>query len=297
MSGISVVVVAYNSAEDLAAWVGGIGHDIEVIVVDNASSDQSARIGDASGATVLRRERNEGWTRGSNIGAGAARGEVLVFVNPDAHVTDAAIRELAERVRRSGGSTAVAPRFLDGAGRPQHFYFRFPTPITGAFLYVNTGQRIDALLGRPVVRRMLYGETGEPIERVDYVGAACLAVDARAFHDLHGFDERMWLFFSDADFMRRWRSSGRELTVAWDVAVVHRGQGSVGGLPWRELQVLLQRDYAQYARGAYGPAGRLVTLTALVLFGALLPALAGAVRGDLSALRACPSRLRRVLRT
>ena len=88
---VSVVIVTYDSAAVLPGCLESLEAtaevEIECVVVDNASADDSAAIARRAGATVIENERNEGFGRACNRGAAAARGEVIVLLNPDTTVT------------------------------------------------------------------------------------------------------------------------------------------------------------------------------------------------------------------
>ena len=88
--GESVVIVNWNAGEALGACVASLADDArrgcEVIVVDNASSDGSIAAVQSRfpWVTVIETGANLGFAAGANQGAAHARGDVLVFLNPDA---------------------------------------------------------------------------------------------------------------------------------------------------------------------------------------------------------------------
>ncbi|HEV8659671.1 MAG TPA: glycosyltransferase family 2 protein [Thermoanaerobaculia bacterium] len=83
---VSVALVTWNSAPWLRRCLDGIARqthrDIELIAVDNASSDESASI--ISGATLIRNETNRGFSAAVNQAIAVAKGELVQLVNPDA---------------------------------------------------------------------------------------------------------------------------------------------------------------------------------------------------------------------
>jgi N-acetylglucosaminyl-diphospho-decaprenol L-rhamnosyltransferase len=295
---VSAVVVTFNSASVIDECLAGLVGDprVEVIVVDSGSDDDSAgKAASFDGVVSIAMDENLGWSVCSNAGARSAQAPAIAFVNPDTRTTSDALVRLASRL---GAEVAeVSPRFVNEDGTGQHFYFRLPTPLTGPFLYLNSGQRIDEKLGRPVVRWHLYGEK-LPIEAmVAHAGAACVVVDAAEFRRLGGFDQRMWIFFSDVDLSRRMALTGRRLAVDWDVPVTHLGGGSVKALDLDRLQLILQRDYVAYGRVAFGATGRWLTVCAVWAFSGIVPAVAALLRGEPRRARECLDRARSVLRT
>jgi N-acetylglucosaminyl-diphospho-decaprenol L-rhamnosyltransferase len=293
---VSAVVVTYNSGAVVDECLAGITGDprVQVIVVDSGSTDDSAaRTSAHQGVQSIRQAENLGWSACNNIGAGHAVAPAIAFVNPDTKTTAPALVALASRL--GGDVAAVSPRFVNDDGTGQHFYFRLPTALSGPFLYLNSGQRIDEKLGRPVIKWHLYGEKLPIHQEVAHAGAACIVVDAGEFRRLGGFDERMWVFFSDADLSRRLALGGKRLVVDWDVEVTHLGGGSVKALDLEMLQTVVQRDYVAYSRVAFGIAGRWSTIAAIWAFSGIVPAIVAIGRGEPDKARDCIKRARNVL--
>ena len=109
---ISVIIPAHNEAALLGATLAAIraaaaGLDHEVIVADDGSTDATGAIARAGGALVVRHERRQiAATR--NLGAGAATGDLLVFVDADTCITRSALLEAIRAVEAGavgGGGT------------------------------------------------------------------------------------------------------------------------------------------------------------------------------------------------
>ena len=128
---ISFVVPAYNEERLLGATLDAlheagrtIGEAFEIIVTDDASTDRTAEIAAQRGAIVVATSKRQiAATR--NAGAGAARGEWLIFVDADTVVNEAVMRAalLALRGGAVGGGAAVA---FDGR---VPFYARLLLPL------------------------------------------------------------------------------------------------------------------------------------------------------------------------
>jgi glycosyltransferase involved in cell wall biosynthesis len=92
---VSVVIPNYNYAKTLRACLDSVFaqtlRPLEVILVDDASTDDSADIALATGATVLRQDRNRGVSAARNTGAAAASGDILFFLDSDVALAPDAI--------------------------------------------------------------------------------------------------------------------------------------------------------------------------------------------------------------
>ena len=295
MTQVTAIVVTYNSAADIEECLRGLAGtaEVAVLVVDSGSVDRTVEMVRAiDGVQVDPVGENIGWTAATNRALAEIDSEFVAFVNPDARPTAAQILELADRFDDRTG--AVAPRYLNPDGSPQSFYFRFPRPLTGPFLYLNSGQRLDERLGRPVIRHTLYRDR-PPIDRVDHAGAACLVLRTAVVWELGGMDERMWLLFSDTDLSMRLQRAGLVVRIADEIRVVHGGGTSLGqqSMDWQQLVV--QRDYLAYARKWYSPWGRWITYLGIGLFSGAVPAFFSLVRREPARARFCLQRAYRVL--
>jgi GT2 family glycosyltransferase len=114
---------------------------------------------------------------------------------------------------------------------------------------------------------------------VDQPGAACLLLRKDEFVAMDGFDDDYFLFFADTDLCRRLRERGGGVSVRWDVAVPHRGRGSVCALDDVTVQRIFQRDYLTYVRRAHGGAATWLMRVAVAILTGLVPWLARTLRG------------------
>ncbi|MGL4242872.1 MAG: glycosyltransferase family 2 protein, partial [Beijerinckiaceae bacterium] len=81
---VTAILVSFNSAAVIGAALASLPPGMPAVVVDNASSDDSAAIAEAAGATVIRNARNLGFGVANNIGMRAAAAEWVLLLNPDA---------------------------------------------------------------------------------------------------------------------------------------------------------------------------------------------------------------------
>ena len=191
---LSVIIPAFNEADYLPATLESIqrasthlrsqsGVDVEVIVVDNNSTDETAAIAEAMGATVVR-ETVQGIGRARNCGAGVAQGDVLVFV--DADVT--APVTLLKVVHEVMSDPACIGGGVDVEYRPRRTVIR---------LYLRCWRQLARLTG------MVQGAT-----------QFCRR---SAFEAVGGYDENVWIG-EDVDFLWSLKRLARE--TGWSVHVV-----------------------------------------------------------------------------
>ncbi|MBL8577060.1 MAG: glycosyltransferase family 2 protein [Mesorhizobium sp.] len=194
----SIVLVTYNSAEVVGDAIRSIASGHQVIVVDNASVDDSADVARALGAEVLALTENLGFGTGCNRGAAIARFEKLLFLNPDARLRPDTLDRLADAFERYPDAAAFNPRLVDAVGK-QFFSKRNRFVSREHWLDEPPQQDADIPMG---------------------VGAA-LAVRTNVFRKLGGFDENIFLYFEDVDLSARIINAGYTIRHIHDAIATH----------------------------------------------------------------------------
>lgn len=156
---LSFVIPAHDEEQCLGATIGairaamgGVDRQYEIIVAADACTDATAAIAQAAGARVVSHERRQiAATR--NLGARAATGSVLVFVDADTRVTPGALAQMLDLVR-SGVAGGGGPVRLDG---PLPLYVRLMMPVllaafrrcrlTGGAFFFCSREAFDAVGG------------------------------------------------------------------------------------------------------------------------------------------------------
>jgi GT2 family glycosyltransferase len=215
----SIVTVTYEAAGFITPFLEALaGQDtdgIEVIIVDNASRDGTADIVARvrPEARLIRTPHNLGFAGGSNLGAAQARGEVLLFLNPDTRPPPGSLAALADRVRSDERVGAAGCKLLFPDGRIQS---------AGCTLGPNG---FADHRGWSEVDRGQYDRE----EEVDYVPGAALAIRRTLFSDLGGFHEGYFPgFYEDTELCLRLRRRGYRVLYVPTPAVVHLESASMG---------------------------------------------------------------------
>jgi GT2 family glycosyltransferase len=223
---LSIVIVAWNSREELARTLPALLPELddgdELIVVDNASGDGTpeAVAALAPSARLVETGRNLGFAAGCNAGAAAARGDLLVILNPDAvplpGFGEAIRRPLTEGRGWAAWQALVADAGgtrINSAGNPVHF-----TGIVWAGGH-----------GRPIADAPAAGE-------VAALSGACLAIPRREWEAVGGFPERFFLYHEDVDLSLRLRLRGGTLGIEPAAVVDHDYEFGARELKWRWLE-------------------------------------------------------------
>lgn len=227
----SVILVTFDSSAVLSSALESIPDGHEVIVVDNASSDESARIAETHGARVIRLDRNLGFGTACNRGAEAATHDRLLFLNPDARPDAGALDVLGAAFDRYPEAAGFNPRLLEADGS-QVFATR------------------NILLPRPYLVRPGLPTADRPV--IKLTGAA-LAVRRSAFEAVGGFDEKMFLYYEDDELSARLVKGGYVLYYVHDAVVRHSPGKSSPDTPelyaFRTYHAMRAKRYAMKKHG------------------------------------------------
>jgi GT2 family glycosyltransferase len=259
---VDVVVVSYNSREQLRGCVASLSQapGIAVFVADNASPDRGVETVTDLDVTVLRLERNGGFSYGCNHGWRVGRARYVLFLNPDARIDPGAVRRLAAVLDAEPDVGIVAPRILGEDGAVAHSQRRFPRASTSfaRALFLHRLLPRAAWAGEVVRDPSAYAAPGAP----DWVSGACMLVRRSILERLDGFDEGFFLYCEDKDLCLRVRRAG--LTVRYEpgATAVHQGGASA---PRPALAGVLAASRVRYARKHRGRAGAAVERAGLAL--------------------------------
>jgi N-acetylglucosaminyl-diphospho-decaprenol L-rhamnosyltransferase len=264
---VSVVVVSYQSEADLAMCLGSLEraagpHPLEVVVVDNASSDSSVEIARGYGVKVIENASNEGLPKAVNTGVAATAGPWLLFANPDTWLSPGSLARLLATAARDQRIGCVGPHlaYPDGSDYPTGR--RFPSLLMGA-----AHAALGAVWpGNPATRsyHMAGVDRSQPLE-VDWVSGACMLVRRSAFEAVGGFDPGYFMYFEDIDLCLRLARRGWRVVFDPSAEVKHVVGGSTRSAPYRKV-VNHHRSALRFYRRRYARDPRLVLLPVVAAF-------------------------------
>jgi GT2 family glycosyltransferase len=213
LANVAALVVNYNTGDvlrrSLETLQPGIAAGLEVVVVDNASTDGSVEfIGrDFPDVRLVPARENLGFGAGTNLAARQTGRAFLLVLNPDCFIQPEAIARLALKLERDPGLGFVGPRIDLESGRPDHACLRADPDPWGALLYFSRLPRLFP--GRPSLNRYSLAHADYDAEQELRAGtAACLMFRSRDFQGVGGFDEAFFMYGEDLDLCRRLREAG-----------------------------------------------------------------------------------------
>ena len=223
---LSTIIVNYNAGSLLRKCVDSLlacPLAIEIVVVDNASSDGSLDgLQDLSQVCVIRNPANIGFAAACNIGIQASSAPFLLFLNPDCFFQPAAIAPMlaslqsGERVGMVGGLLVNEDGTEQGGGRRA-----VPTPWR-SFVRAFGLQRFANCWPKLFYDFHLHKQPlpDSPIE-VEAISGACMLVKRDVMEDVGLWDEGYFLHCEDLDWCMRFRQKGWKILFVPDARISH----------------------------------------------------------------------------
>ncbi|SRR6266545_1494605 len=250
---VDVVVPTRDTREAtlrcVASVVGSVEARARCIVVDNASSDETAEAIEARWPeiTIVRSERNLGYGTACNLGAARGRADFILILNSDAIARPGAIATLVDFLRTHPDHVVAAGRLVDaGTERTQVGFVvrRFPS-LPGQIALMLGLERYWPT--NPISRRELMLDFDfSRTQDVDAQPAgACLLCRRSAFEQVGGFDTEFFYWFEDVDLVRRLTARGR-VAYVHDAVFDHVGGATFGQWPRAEIVVARYSGLLRY---------------------------------------------------
>lgn len=224
---IAVVIVSWNTRALLESCLASLlasddAADLDVVVVDNASTDGSPAAVAERFPTVrlVANAANRGFAAATNQGLGATSSPLILLLNSDTEVAPNAIGALASALDADPTLGAVGARLVGPDGALQPSCSRAPTAWREAVHVLHLGRFARGLDYPPATWL-----ADVPVE-VDVIQGACLLVRRAVVDEVGGLDEGYFMYSEETEWCERIRAAGWRLAWVPDARVVHHGGGS-----------------------------------------------------------------------
>ena len=270
MPDLSIVIVNWNvrdllrrclqSINPKSQWANGQNHigsfvidhlAIEVIVVDNASTDGSVEMvrREFPQVRLIACEVNLGYTGGNNRGISASQGRYILLLNPDTEVVGDALPTMVSYMDAHPDVGALGPQLLNPDGSIQSSRRRFPT-LSTAFVESTVIQQWwpdNRILRRYYVQ----DRPDDAISEVDWVTGACILLRREAVERVGLLDDKFFMYSEELDWCRRARDAGWKVVYLPMAQVIHHeGKSSEQVMSFRHIR--FQCSKIRYFRKHHG---------------------------------------------
>ncbi len=270
-SDCEAIIVNYNAGPLLADCVSSALPQVsEVLVVDNASDDSSIencarQFADEPRLSIVRNDTNIGFAAACNIGFSQARGDFVLFLNPDCRLDTGVVSELLEVLESDpiigmvGGLLVNQDGSEQGGGRRA-----VPTPWRSLVRVLG----LNRFSSRWPTLFFDYHLHKQPLPlhpvEVEAISGACMLVKREAVEDVGLWDEGYFLHCEDLDWCMRFRQNGWKIIFVPDAKVIHYKGACSKSRPvfveWHKHKGMM-RFYRKFFRDQY--PGALMWLVAV----------------------------------
>jgi len=250
---VSIVIVSFNTSKILDECIVSIKNETtcayEIIVVDNASADESCQMlrEKFPDVTLIENSGNVGFARANNQGFAIAQGKYFFMLNSDTIILDGAIDRLLAFMEQNRHVGIVGPRNEELDGILQYSCDHFPSFWNNFCSYTNLTNKFPNV---PIFRRnlMRYWDYGGQRE-VDKIMGCALMIQAELYTHLGGLDNSYFMYFEETDLCYRVKKSGFKTVYFPAARIVHYGGAS--SKAQKELKVVNTVVASYYYRSQY----------------------------------------------
>jgi GT2 family glycosyltransferase len=232
---LGAVIVTHNSAATITACLqslqaAGVEH---IIVVDNASTDNTISLIQNRSIQLIRQTTNKGFAQAANQGARLLTEPYIFFLNPDAvlenpHQLSPIIQELEHSPRRG----AVGLLMHDERGQIEQRSFGSPVTFWSLF-----------------TRHINHPFIPQEVQPVGWVSAGALIVRRSAFNAVQAFDKNFFLYWEDVDICRRLQAAHWQVVLEPRAKIRHQRGASLRNQ--QQKTIFYDRGADKYFRKHY----------------------------------------------
>ncbi len=272
---LSILIVTYNSTALIGSLLDHLdaeltrsfdlhteGVSAEVIVVDNASQDDSFIhiTSHYPWVKAIRSDLNLGFAAGNNLAAKQAHGQYLLLLNPDALPKPGALKAGVELMDKHPEVGLGGGELLSLDSSRQVCARRFPTLLDEFFRLSGLACRFPK---HPLFARFMRGADDPTVSgEVDWITGAFVFIPAVLFEEFGGFDQRFFMYFEEVDLCKRMRASGLAVLYWPQLKCLHIGGASARTLGTEhfsqanaQIERWRLRSYLLYYRKQHGWRG------------------------------------------
>ena len=224
---LSVVILSYNVKYLLDACIQSVLHatrsiSTEIIVVDNASTDESVALVREKypDIRIIKNEINLGFSKANNIGVRASKGNYILILNPDTVVNESAIIGALHHLQNKAETGIVGVRMHDARGQYLPESKRgFPDlvssffKITGIYRFFPKSDFFN--------HYYLGSKDKNQISEVEVLTGAFMMMPKSLYEEVGGFDESYFMYGEDIDLSNKIKKSGKNLVYLGNEQIIH----------------------------------------------------------------------------
>ena len=253
---LSVIILNYNVRYFLEQSVLSVqkaldGIHGEIIVIDNASSDDSCEMMKTKFPHIklIENKDNLGFPKGNNIGVAQAKGKYICILNPDTVVAEDTFSKILNTKNWQLNTGIIGCKLIDGAGNFLPESKRgVPTPWV-AFTKIFGLYKISNYFGKYYAQHLSENESG----KVDILVGAFMVMKRELYLEVGGFDENCFMYSDDIDLSYLVLKTGKSNYYFHETSVIHyKGESTVrDGTYMKRFREAMQFFYKKHFKKSW----------------------------------------------
>ncbi len=233
MIDVSVIIVSYNTCADTLRAIESVykhtKRSVEVIVVDNNSSDNSVKEIKKKFPKVLllAQKENGGFSKANNIGAKEAKGSYLLFLSSDALLSAHALNMLIETLEKDSSVGACSGMLLNSDGSIQPQGGALPT-LLNICLWMFFIDDIPIITTLFISYQQRALEFFQKKRTTGWIGGTALCIEKDFFNAIGGWDEKIFLYGEDTELCLRIHNEKKRIMIVPAAKITHLQNKSTG---------------------------------------------------------------------
>lgn len=271
---LSVIIVNWNTKDYLERCLRSVfehtkGIELEVFVVDNASTDGSAQIVKEKFTQVklIENKENLGFAKANNQALSQSHSEYLLLLNNDTAILPNSIKKMINFMEQHPKAGMVGPKLLNADGRFQRSCWKkFPSLLS---VFINRFYLYKLPKVFPFVKsvEIFPEETNKPMKVAHLLGA-CILVRQEAIKTIGYLDEQFYMYLEETDWCYRVAKCGWGIYYLPSAEIIHYGQKSSKENISRMTEEG-PRSYCKFFRKHYKGRIKLILLKNIIFIGTM----------------------------
>lgn len=256
---LSIIIVSWNVKPLLERCLKSIirfitDFNYEIIVIDNNSQDESRDFLKEfskrnENIRIILNFENIGYSRANNQGLKKAKGEYILFLNPDTEFIDSDLKSLINRIGEEPKWGIVGCQLRGVNNQIQHSVRDFPNVLVQVIILLKLHYLFFWI---PLVKKYFKKDLDfNKIQPVDQVDGTFILTKKKLLEKIGSFDESFFLWFEDVDLCYRFKKAGYQIIYYPRFKILHQHGESFGQLLSFKRQKIYNRSLLTYFEKHY----------------------------------------------
>ncbi len=269
MIDVSIVIVNWNTQDLLVDCIKSLKKEtrlckIEIIVVDNASSDESVKKVKKlfPEVIIIENKNNLGFAKANNMGINKCKGKYVILSNTDIVALDNVVDRMFLYMEKNEGIGAMLPMCVNKEKEIDLCCKRFPSlrlQVNEALYFDKLISKVKFFQGR-ALPKSFYNSTCD----VDSVPCCFIMASRTAIDDVGLLDERFFIYSEDIDWCKRFHQKGWRVIYFSDAKIIHYG-GSSSKIAQAKFLIEKHKSELQYWEKHHGSFNKSLFRSILIL--------------------------------